>query len=251
MSPSPRSARLARAALPRAAARSRARGVTLIEVMIVLVLVAVMTGLGLGALGMAESARLRSSAAMIASAIRVAYGHANASSKVTRLVFNLEQRTVAIEEAQGQLWLAKNDRTGGAAAATEAERKAQEEAESIFQGPRAPRPSFRPVKVFGFGNSDKNIPAKELERGVRFLQIETGHQDDVAKTDQAYLYFWPGGQTERAGVQICVSTCTLDSDVLTLFVSPLTGKVDMRKGKVAMPRPRDDNEESERRDTGF
>ena len=42
-----------------------------------------------------------------------------------------------------------------------------------------------------------------------------------------------------------------DGDVLTILVSPLTGKAEMKKGRVSMPRPRDDNEESERRDTGF
>jgi general secretion pathway protein H len=223
--------------------------VTLIEVLIVLAIVALVTGLGLLGSGVADGARLRRSATMIASAVRVAYGHANATSKVVRLVFNLDQRTVAIEESQGQLWLAKNDRTGGAQAATEAERKAIEEAESILKGPRAPRPSFRPVKAFGF-SPDKGKNGKDLERNIRFLQIETSHQDDVVKADQAYLYFWPGGQTERASIQLSVGGSTLDNDVISIVISPLTGKADIKRGKVSMPRPRDDREESERRD-GF
>ena len=39
--------------------------------------------------------------------------------------------------------------------------------------------------------------------------------------------------------------------VMTVLVSPLTGKTELRKGKASMPRPRDDAEESEREDTGF
>src|SRR6516164_2097143 len=128
----------------------RERGVTLIEVMMVVGIVAVASGLAILGSGAADSARLRRSATLIASAARVAYGHANASSKVVRLVFNFEQRTVAIEESSSQLWLAKNERTGGAQAATDAERKAIDEADSIVKGVRAPRPSFRPVKAFGF-----------------------------------------------------------------------------------------------------
>lgn len=230
--------------------RQRARGVTLVEVLIVVAIIGVTSGLAVVGSGVADSARLRRSAVMIASAIRIAYGHANATSHPVRLVFNLENRTVGIEEAEGQLWLSKNDRTGGAAAATDAERKAVEEAESIVKGPRAPRPSFKPVKAFGF-SAEKGKQGKELERNIRFVQIETSHEEDAAKKDQAYLYFWPGGQTERAAIQLSVGGSTRDGDVLTILVSPLTGKAEMKKGKVSMPRPRDDNEESERRDTGF
>ncbi|MFT3775369.1 MAG: prepilin-type N-terminal cleavage/methylation domain-containing protein [Minicystis sp.] len=229
--------------------RQSARGVTLVEVLIVVAIIGVTTGIAVMGSGVAESARLRRSAVMIASAIRVAYGHANATSRPVRLVFNLDNRTVGLEESEGQLWLSKNDRTGGAAAATEAERKAVAEAEAIVKGPRAPRPAFRPVKVFGF-SAEKGKQGKELERNIRFVQIETSHQDDVVKSDQAYLYFWPGGQTERAAIQLSVGGSTADADVLTILVSPLTGKAEMKKGRFNMPRPRDDNEESERRD-GF
>lgn len=230
--------------------RQSGRGVTLVEVLLVVAIIGVTSGLAVLGGGVADSARLRRSAVMIASAIRVAYGHANATSHPVRLVFNLENRTVGIEEADAKLWLAKNDRTGGAAAATDAERKAVEEAETILKGPRAPRPSFRPVTAFGF-SAEKGKQGKELERNIRFVQIETSHQDEAVKSDQAYLYFWPGGQTERAAIQLSVGGSTLDSDVLTILVSPLTGKAEMRKGRATMPRPRDDNEESERRDTGF
>ncbi len=230
--------------------RQRERGVTLVEVLIVVAIVGVASGMAVLGSGVASSARLRRSSVLIASAIRVAYGHANATSRVVRLVFNLEQRTVGIEESTGDLWLAKNDRTGGAAAATDAERKALDESEAILKGPRAPRPSFRPVKTYGF-NTQKDKPNKELETGIRFLQIETSHQDDAAKSDQAYLYFWPGGQTERAAIQLSIGGSTFDGDIVTILVSPLTGKTDIRKGRVSMPRPRDDIEESERQDTGF
>lgn len=200
--------------------------------------------------GVTESARLRRSAVLIASAVKVAYSHANASSHVVRLVFNFEQRTVGIEESEGQLWLAKNDRTGGAQAATEAERKAVEESDAILKGPRAPRPAFKPATVFGF-STKKEKPVKELERSIGFLQIETAHEDEPVVKDQAYLYFWPGGQTERAAIQLSAGRSMFDADVITILISPLTGKAEIRKGKVSMARPRDDAEESERVDTGF
>jgi general secretion pathway protein H len=230
--------------------RGQERGVTLIEVLIVLAVVTVVTGLTMLGSGVADSARLRRSSVLIASAVRVAYGHANATSKVVRLVFNFDERTVGIEESSGQLWLDKNERAGGAQAATQAERKAMDEADAVVKGPRAPRPSFRPVKAFGF-SVDKGLIGKPLERNIRFLQIETAHQDLPQTADQAYLYFWPGGQTERASIQLSVGGSTFDADVVTILISPLTGKADIKKGRVAMLRPRDDTEDSERRDTGF
>ncbi len=229
--------------------RGRERGVTLIEVLIVLAIVTVTTGVAMLGSGMADSARLRRSSVLIASAIRVAYGHANATSKVVRLVFNFDQRTIGIEESSSQLQLAQNERTGGAQAATQAERMAMAEAETVTKGPRAPRPSFHPVPAFGF-SMDKGA-GKPLDPNIRFLQIETGHQDVAVKADQAYLYFWPGGQTERAAIQLSVNGSTLDADAVTILVSPLTGKAEIRKGRLSMARPRDDIEASERRDTGF
>ena len=237
--------------------RGRERGVTLVELLITVAIIGVAVGLTMIGAGVSDSARLRRSSVMIASAIRVAYGHANATSKAVRLVFDLEARTVALEEEttreRSTMRISKNDVTGGAAAATEAEKKAIDDADQIVKGPRAPRPSFQRVKAFGF-DVGKDRPGKELEKNIRFLQIETAHQDEIVKAGRAYLYFWPGGQTERAAIQLYVRTSsdlTVDADVMTILVSPLTGKAALRRGKAAMARPRDDAEESERRDTGF
>lgn len=237
--------------------RGSERGVTLVELLITVAIIGVAVGLTMVGAGVSDSARLRRSSVMIASAVRVAYGHANATSKVVRLVFDLDARTVSLEEETsqggGQMKIVKNDVTGGAAAATEAERKVVEEANEILKGPRAPRPSFQRVQAYGF-DTGKTGPGKELERNIRFLQIETSHQDEIVKTGRAYLYFWPGGQTERAAVQLYMLTSALtaaDADVMTVLVSPLTGKAELRRGRAAMLRPRDDVEASERRDTGF
>src|SRR5262249_40075854 len=68
---------------------------------------------------------------------------------------------------------------------------------------------------------------------------------------RSYLYFWPGGQTERAAIQLLKGSPTLtpnDRDVMTILVSPLTGKATIKWGRVPRPRPRDDVSESERID---
>ena len=232
--------------------RGRGRGVTLIELLVTLAIVGALAGVTILGMGATSSARLKRSASMVTGAVRVAYAHANAISRPVRLVFDFEQRTVILEESSAQLFIDKRDRTGGAAAATEAEKVAQEQAEAILKGPRAPRPSFEPTKAFGF-DSEEGKSGKELSAGIRFLSVETAHTEEPEIAERAYLYFWPGGQTERAAIIITRGDGEDDddSDFLTVLVSPLTGKCELKPGKVAMPRPRTDEEESDRADSEF
>ncbi|HSN99951.1 MAG TPA: type II secretion system protein, partial [Candidatus Nanopelagicales bacterium] len=145
--------------------RRHARAVTLVEVLIAVALVAIVSAGAMMGMGAIQGARLKRSASMIAGAVRIAYAHANAKSKPVRLVFDFEERMLILEEGTGVMSLKKNDASGGAAAATEAERLAQEEADSILKGPRAPRPSFQPTKAFGW-NTESERPGKVLEKGV-------------------------------------------------------------------------------------
>jgi general secretion pathway protein H len=243
-------ARRSETRLTAVARRRGARGLTLIELMVTMAIIAVMAGMVYAGSNSLDGTRLKGSAMMIASAVHVAYAHANSSSKMVRLVFDFDQRTVMLEESSSKLALAKNDVTGGAAAATEAERKAQEETAGFAQGVKPARPTFMPTKAFGFGN--KASPGKPLESGIRFFQVETAHDDKAEKMGRSYLYFWPGGLTERAAIQLLKGGATdqpREEDVLTIIISPLTGKTQVKRGRFAMPRPRDEIEESERIDT--
>lgn len=226
---------------------------TLVEVLVALAIAVLLAGgtyLGVGALA---SARLRESSTLIAGAIRVAYNHANATSRPTRLVFDLSERTISIEDTEGRMLVQSGDRTGGAAAADEIEAEAEADSEAIVEGTRAPRPEFRPVKkLLGF-NPEKPGGLKQLGDDIYFRQIEVAHEDQPAKGEgRVYLYFWPGGQTERAAIQLQRSNLddVADSDVITVLVAPLTGKVEVRGGPIEMTRPMDENEASEREDSG-
>ena len=237
--------------------RGSRRGVTLVELLFVVGIVAIVTVGSVAGFSAVGTARLRRAAVMVASAVRIAYAHANATGKTVRLVFDFERKLIALEEASKMLALKRGERTGGAEAATETEKKAVEEAEKILKGPQQPRPAFRPTKAFGF-NAEAGKPGRELPSGIRFAQVETAHDDLPSTSQRAYLYFWPGGQTERATIQLTKSRLDPterpdrldDRDVMTVLIAPLTGKSDIRLGKLAMPRPRDDREESDRVDNG-
>ena len=160
-------------------------------------------------------------------------------------MFDLDHARVILEESAGAVLVRKNDAAGGAEAATAEEREAIAQADRITKGPRAPRARFNPVKAVGFEVPDTN-GGRPLGRGVKFRRVETGHSPEGQTTGRAYLYFWPGGRTERAVIQVEAASAERPEDAMTLVVSPLTGKVRVLAGARSLDPPRDDGTSSER-----
>jgi general secretion pathway protein H len=75
---------------------------------------------------------------------------------------------------------------------------------------------------------------------MRFARVQTEHDQEPVVDGQAFLYFWPGGQTERAVIQIAQIG---DDDGMTVVVSPLTGRADIQRGFIELPEEVLDGEE--------
>ncbi|MBX3181010.1 MAG: prepilin-type cleavage/methylation domain-containing protein [Polyangiaceae bacterium] len=228
-----------------ASGKGAARGLTLFEVLLVVALIGVMTGgvlLGSGALG---GAKLRSSATLIAAGVRLGLSRANATGRPTRMVFDFEERRVILEESATRMLREKDDgeSTGaGADPATEAERAAREYAEGLVKAPRAPRARFRPMKAFGFDGDDGEA-GRGLESGIVLRQVQTEHDGEPRTQGRAYLYFFPGGGTERAVIQLQQGK---KDDGLTVLVNGLTGATRIERGWVELEPPRTDDDLGER-----
>ncbi len=235
-----------RAAIARAR-RGAARAMTLVEILIVMAIVALMMGVIVAGSGQTSSARLRQSGALISGAVRVAYGRASSMSRPTRLVFDFEKQTITLEESDAPMLVQSKDvtGTGGADPVTEAEKNAVAEGQRIVAGPQAPRAAFKAVTDAGFGKEPKPLPS-----GIQFRSVQAAHDDAVRRTGRAYLYFWPGGQTERAVIQVRIGEKDEDADTLSLVVSALTGKVEVKSGNVPLENPQDEKEASEREAPG-
>ncbi len=236
-----------RRAPARGVRRRLARAMTLVEILIVMAIIGIMMGVIVAGSGQTSSARLRQSGALITGAVRVAYARASSMSRPTRLVFDFEKQTITLEESDAPMLVQSKDvtGTGGADPVTEAEKNAVAEGQRIVAGPQAPRATFKAVTDAGFGKEPKPLPS-----GIQFRSVQAAHDDAVRRTGRAYLYFWPGGQTERAVVQVRIGDKDEDSDTLSLVVSALTGKVEVKSGNVALDNPQDDKEASEREAPG-
>jgi general secretion pathway protein H len=221
---------------------SRVRGVTLFEVLIVVTLITLLGGTVLFGTGMLGSSRIRSGATLVAAAIRLAAAKANTSGRPTRLVFDFDTQSLNLEEASGSRMLReKAAPAGGAEASTDLEKKARSEVEGILEGPKAPRPQFTPVASFAADSAEPE-KGRKLEPGIEFASVQTDRDEDPVASGRAYLYFWPGGVTERAHIQLRRRGV---EGGMTVAVSSLTGRAKIETGLVDLPEPRSDDEEDQ------
>jgi general secretion pathway protein H len=237
---------------PARGARS-SRGLTLIEIIVVIAIMALFVGMAVAGSMQLPSARLRRSTTMIASAIKVAYTRATATSRDLRLVMDLDQKKVWLEESDAPMLTQSKDKsaTGGADPVDQAEVAAAAEGARIMKGPPVPKARFHPIAAYGFGDVEAGKGGKPLQRGITFRSVKTTHDDTARTAGRAYLYFWPGGRTERASIQLRVGESADDTSTLTLLVSPLTGKVTVKGGAAELVVPTDEGQASDRVDTTF
>ena len=237
---------------------------TLVEILVVMVIMAVMMAVVVVGSGQSNNARLRQGAALVTGAIRVGFSKSSARAKPLRLVFDFTANTLALEESEDVMLLAKNDTTGtgGAAAMTELEQAAIAEGQSITKGPKAPRATFTPIDSTGFGVGTGGKAPKPLPKNIGFRSVHCEHDLEARTAQRAYLYFFPGGQTERCVIQLGIGKASdvADDDrvptgpdvpdVLSLVISPLTGKVVIKPGALELELPEDDKAASEREEPG-
>lgn len=230
----------------------RDRAVTLVEVLIAVALIAILSGavlFGSGALG---SSRERAAATLVVSAVRLGLARANTTGRPTRLVFDMDANKLTLEETASLVLAreknqevdadeAESDEEKPTDAVTELENEAEAEAKGILEGPRAPRPEFTAVQQFKAEGDDAE-DGRALGSGVSFRSVHTEHDSDERTHGKAYLYFWPGGDTEHAVIHIGRA----EDEGLSVLVSALTGRAKIEKGKVDLPEPRADGQISER-----
>jgi general secretion pathway protein H len=190
---------------------------------------------------------------MIASAIKVGYTRATATSRDLRLVMDLDTQKIWLEQSDIPMLVQSKGKEAslGSDPMTDKEKEAIAEGERIVKGPVIAKPRFKAIAAWGFGDTQEGKGSKPLQRGITFRSVQTTHDDKPRTSGRAYLYFWPGGRTERAAIQVRIGATNDEDLTMTLLVAPLTGKVTVKGGSVDLKIPTDDVTSSDRQDTTY
>ena len=194
------------------------RGFTLIEVILVITIIAVVvTGATFG-LGAITRTRLRSSAFKVTSAARFAYNRSLTRGTTTRLRFDFEKNTMAVEETDTPVTLATEAQLeSDAGEAVDPWDLARARLEKPLSHVR-PKSPFRPIRNQS-GKVLKRYTAQPVGNDISIHALITPHETDKRIDGEGSVYFFPGGLTEHAVIQLSDSSDT----VYSVEIHPLTG----------------------------
>lgn len=215
-----------------------AAGYSLIEVLVAMAIIGLATGGVLFGLRSLLKTEMRGAATKLAAAIRYSYDRAITTGAFYRLHINLDEQSYRLERSETRVLLSGTKETGnhrGRGEDRDVLDRAEEAAENrsqpsglppeLLPPPSPRRPKFAEYK-------DSALPRVKLGR-VRILDIYTPRQPEPYSAGHAYLHFFPDGHTERAIIHL--GTDPEDEDQYSLIVHGLTGRVEVRPGRVPPP----------------
>ena len=214
---------------PRRRGRAASQGAfSLIEILIVIVIMALaVAGLTMGFSALGRS-RLRSAGVKIAAGAKFAYHRAITQGKTVRMVLDFDAGTLGFEEAHGRVTLrdtSRNDWTLDGDdedddGSVDAWSSAQANLESAITASIGRSP-FGPIADED-GEPMERYQPRVLD-GVRFTRLFTPHELEPRESGKGYIYFFPGGHTEHAVVQLE----NPDLRVYSVEIHALTGRAEI------------------------
>jgi type II secretory pathway pseudopilin PulG len=203
---------------------------TLIELLVAITIVALVAGGVTYGLGMVARTSLRSACMKIVAASRFAYARSVSSGQTLRVVLDLEQHQMSIEEAHGRVTLVR----ASDARRQEIERDAREGDESASSADpwaaaqaalsKTQRPSFgaSPFSVIrdADGEPIARYQPRGLGGGIRIAKLFVPHEPEPRERGRGAIYFFPRGRTEHAVVWLGDHR----DDVYAVELHPLTGR---------------------------
>ena len=213
--------------------RGAVRGLTLIEIVVVMGVLVLMIGIAVSGLSNLSSTQLRTQTNRLAAALRHTYSRSVSHGLYMRMVLDVDADAYWVEASPEPMFLAKRKRQEGE---PEGFDEKLDDDDPRAQALAKARPNF---------TEDEVIPKITMERGIGLAGVMTTGQDGVFQSGKAYIHFFPNGFVEPALIYVTDG----DDSFLTLELSPLTGKVTRKAGKVDPDRDfgRPDDEEDEGR----
>jgi general secretion pathway protein H len=196
----------------------RARGLTLIELLVVLAIIASVAVMVGPALASVTGANAKKAAGELAGSMRVLFDLAALRHETCRMVIDLDKRTFSAECARG----AASVRPGATS-----EDEDDEELGTRFSDESDPE-IRRILGRSQFGKfKDRLLRDRELPGAAKFGPVHLEGRRDAVETGTAYVYFFPGGQAQRAWVPVVDG-----KHVFTIVTEPFTGRARVVAGKV-------------------
>jgi len=195
-------------------------GFTLIEVILVVAIIAiVVTGATFG-LGALTRSRLRSASFKVMSAAQYAYNRSVTHGTTTRLLFDFEKHTMAVEETATPVTIASFEQLeADTGTAVDPWELAKQRVEEPLESKPQPTSPFSPISTDS-GKPIKRYQAQPLADGIEVHALLTPRDPDPRTEGEAGVYFFPGGMTEHTVVQLKDS----NENIYSVEIHPLTGK---------------------------
>ncbi len=199
-----------------------ARGFTLVELMIVVAVMAVMAAAVVPALSSLTGADARRGAGELAGSLRYLFDTAALRYATCRMVLDLDARTFGAECAPHLAGVVRDDGRGGKQGAAD-----QGDLEDRFPDEKdADRRRLLARTRFG-GFTDRLLSKRELPGKTAIREVRVEGRSEPITQGTAYVHFFPGGQAERAVIELA------DGDsVYTIVVEPFTGRARVVSGVV-------------------
>src|SRR5512140_1247714 len=192
------------------------RGFTLIELSVVVAVIALMAVVAVPAAASLTGANARKAAGELAGSMRALFDIAALRHATCRLAIDMDKRTFSAECAPGPAGISPES------ARTDDETLAR-------RFPDADDPEIRKVLAAStFGKyTDSLIRERALPGKTAFGPIHLEGSREAQDAGIAYVYFFPGGQAQRAWIPVVDG-----SNVFTVVTEPFTGRARVVLGKV-------------------
>ena len=259
------------------------RGMTLIEIMIVIGVLALIVGMAVVGFGAGRSAEVSRATTQIANLTRYGYDKARVTGDYYRLLIDLDEGTIALQQGDDRMYLPATDRDGKIAEIDEGkledqaarDKRAEEaynrsvqaqvynegsgggggaeggdEADDSGYDPYAAQrrtvPRRRPPLFDSF--EDENALSElakpiKLPEGVKITYVRTADDLEPITKGQASLFFFPRGQTQECHIQL--EDAEVEDGRYTIKVQPLTGRVMIVDGHEDLVLPDDPTDDED------
>lgn len=192
------------------------RGFTLVELLVVVGVIAILAGLAAPALGTLSGANAREAAGKLAGGMRYLFDTAALRHATCRMALDLDHRAWWAECAPGAVGIARNPD----------QREDDEDLARRFPEEHGDEVRRLLARTRFGAFSDRLVEKRELPGHAAFGTV---HIEGRRGTEEgiAYLYFFPGGQAQRAFVPVVDG-----KNLYTIVVEPFTGRARVVIGAV-------------------